>query len=55
MQTTTTSQSTHLSLFHFIKDPGSAITHFIGMLLAIVAMPPLLIKAASGPCQLPTT
>ena len=29
-----------------IKDPGSAITHFIGMLMAIFAAVPLLIKAA---------
>lgn len=32
-----------------IKDPGSAITHFIGMLMAIFAAIPLLIKAASEP------
>ena len=32
-----------------IKDPGSAITHFIGMLLAIFAAVPLLIKAAHEP------
>ena len=29
-----------------IKDPGSAITHFIGMVMAIPAAIPLLIKAA---------
>ena len=29
-----------------IKDPGSALTHFVGMLLAIGAAAPLLIKAA---------
>lgn len=29
-----------------IKDPGSAITHFIGMLLALSAATPLLIKAS---------
>ena len=29
-----------------IKDPGSAITHFIGMLMAIFAAIPLLLKAA---------
>ena len=29
-----------------VKDPGSAITHFIGMLMAIFAAIPLLIKAA---------
>lgn len=32
-----------------IKDPGSAITHFIGMLLAIAAATPLLLKAAREP------
>lgn len=32
-----------------IKDPGSAITHFIGMLMAIFAATPLLIKAADNP------
>lgn len=30
-----------------IKDPGSAITHFIGMILALLAATPLLIKAAT--------
>ena len=29
-----------------IKDPGSAITHFIGMLLAAAASTPLLMTAA---------
>lgn len=29
-----------------LKDPGSAITHFIGMLMAIFAATPLLIRAA---------
>lgn len=32
-----------------IKDPGSAITHFIGMLMAIFVAIPLLIKAAHEP------
>ena len=32
-----------------IKDPGSAITHFIGMLMAAFAATPLLIRAASNP------
>lgn len=36
----------------FIKDPGSAITHFIGMLMAIFAAIPLLIKAAHEPSRL---
>lgn len=31
------------------KDPGSAITHFIGMLMAVFASTPLLIKAANNP------
>ena len=32
-----------------IKDPGSAITHFIAMALAIIAAVPLLMKAAREP------
>lgn len=32
-----------------IKDPGSAITHFIGMMMAVFATTPLLIKAAREP------
>lgn len=32
-----------------IKDPGSALTHFIAMLLALSAATPLLIKAARTP------
>ena len=35
-----------------IKDPGGAITHFIGMLMAIFAAVPLLIKAANEPSQI---
>ncbi len=34
---------------HRVKDPGSAITHFIGMLMAIFAAVPLIIKAAREP------
>lgn len=34
--------------FH-AKDPGSAITHFIGWLMAVLATVPLLIKAAGSP------
>ena len=34
--------------FH-IKEPGSAITHFIGMVMAIFASVPLLFKAAREP------
>ena len=30
-----------------IREPGSAITHFIGMLLAVFASVPLLIKAGA--------
>ena len=35
-----------------VKDPGSAITHFIGMLMAIFAAIPLLMKAASEPSRI---
>ena len=31
------------------KDPASAVTHFIGTLMAIFAATPLLIKAAANP------
>ncbi|MCH1981533.1 hemolysin III family protein [Ruminococcus sp. OA3] len=31
------------------KDPGSAVTHFIGMILALLGAAPLLIKAARVP------
>lgn len=37
---------------HYIKDPGSAITHFIGMLMAIFAAVPLIIKAANEPSRI---
>lgn len=33
----------------YVKNPGSAITHFIGMLMAIFAAVPLIIKAAHEP------
>ena len=36
----------------FPKDPGSAITHFIGMLMAVFASVPLLIKAAHEPSKI---
>ena len=32
-----------------MKDPGSAITHFIGMIMAIFAAIPLLLRAAKEP------
>ncbi|MBP3543822.1 MAG: hemolysin III family protein, partial [Lachnospiraceae bacterium] len=32
-----------------VKDPGSALTHFIGMMMAMFAATPLLIKAAREP------
>lgn len=32
-----------------VKDPGSAITHFIGMMMAMFAATPLMIKAARQP------
>ena len=37
---------------HHIKEPGSAITHFIGMLMAIFAAVPLMIKAAHEPSRI---
>ena len=40
------------TLEEHIKDPGSAITHFIGMLMAIFAAVPLLIKAAHEPSRI---
>lgn len=33
----------------YLKDPGSAITHFIGMIMAIFAAIPLLLRAAKEP------
>ena len=38
-----------------IKDPGSALTHFIAMILALCAASPLLIKAAQAPGSSPCT
>ncbi len=35
-----------------VKDPGSAITHFIGMILAVIAAFPLMIKAFHEPTLL---
>ena len=37
----------------FIKDPGSAITHFIAAILVLVSASPLLLKAARTPGTLP--
>ena len=37
-----------------LKDPGSAITHFIGMLMAVFAAVPLMIRAASNPDHIHT-
>lgn len=34
---------------HHLKDPGSAITHFIGMMMAIFSAVPLLIRALQHP------
>ncbi len=31
-----------------IREPGSAITHFIGMMMAMIAATPLMVKAAAG-------
>ncbi len=35
-----------------IREPGSAITHFIGMIMALLASTPLLIKASAEPDSL---
>lgn len=35
-----------------VKDPGSAITHFIGMLMAVFAAVPLILKAAHEPSRI---
>mgnify|MGYP000902394066 FL=1 len=32
-----------------LKDPGSAITHFIGMLMAMFAATPLILRAMRAP------
>ena len=32
-----------------IREPGSAITHYVGMMMAVIAATPLLIKAAFSP------
>ncbi len=37
----------------FIKDPGSAITHFIGIILVLISASPLLLRAAREPGILP--
>ena len=42
-----TSKTNH-SFLSYVKDPGSAITHFIGMLMALFALFPLIGKASSG-------
>lgn len=34
--------------WRLLKDPGSAITHFIGMMMAVFATAPLIIRAFSG-------
>ena len=36
----------------YIKEPGSAITHFIGMIMPIIAAIPLLYRAAREPSKL---
>lgn len=35
-----------MTLSLFVKDPGSALTHFIGMIMAAIAALPLLAVAA---------
>lgn len=44
-----TTQESEMGERQHIKDPGSAITHFIGMMMALFAAVPLLIKAAYEP------
>jgi len=41
-----------MRLIKSLKDPGSAITHFIGLVLSLIGSVPLLIKAAYAPTQL---
>ena len=41
-----------INLTIHIKDPGSAITHFIGMIMAVLAAWPLFLKAAQNPDRL---
>lgn len=41
-----------INLTIHIKDPGSAITHFIGMIMTVLAAWPLLLKAAQNPDRL---
>lgn len=43
----TSNKDHHLN--HHLKDPGSAITHFIGMMMAIFSAVPLLIRALQHP------
>lgn len=53
--TKTTCQSFDVNMFFegvdfmqiTIREPGSAITHFIGMMMAIIAATPLMVKAAT--------
>ena len=47
--TTLTASNTKPGRHFTIKDPASAFTHFIGMLMAIFAAVPLLIRAAHEP------
>ena len=37
-----------MKAFGFVKEPGSSLTHFIGLLMAAAATVPLLIKASAG-------
>lgn len=49
MMTTAEYTVSHATNHFKLKDPGSAITHFIGMLMAIFAAPPLILKALAAP------
>lgn len=45
-------QTGGMTMFSRVKDPGSALTHFIALLGALAASVPLLLKAASEPDRL---
>ena len=47
--TTLTASNTKPGRHFTIKDPASAFTHFIGMLMALFAALPLLLKASRNP------
>ena len=42
-----------MTLSLFVKDPGSALTHFIGMIMAAIAALPLLAVMQPAPFIIP--